>query len=88
MSLKYVYLVIAATSLCAAATTKLLSGSAQAAEPPQRMRWEYLCKSELAASPRGMAADVQRVANELGPHGWELVSDVGTHVFCFKRPLR
>ena len=88
MSFKHLYLVIAATTLCAAATTKLLSGAAQAAEPPQMTRWEYACRSELAASPRGMAADVQRVANELGQHGWELASDVGTHVFCFKRPLR
>ena len=88
MSFRHLYLVIAATTLCAAVTTKLLSGSVLAAESPQTMRWEYTCKSELAASPRGMAADVQRVANELGLQGWELVSDLGTHVFCFKRPLR
>jgi hypothetical protein len=88
MSAKHLYVVIAAVTLSAAATTKLLSSSAQASAPIQAARWEYMCKSELAASPRGMATDVQRAANESGLEGWELVTGVGTNVFCFKRPLR
>jgi hypothetical protein len=88
MSSKHLYVVIAAVTLCGAATTKLLSSSAQASAPTQAPRWEYMCKSELAASPRGLATDVQRVANESGLEGWELVTGVGTNVFCFKRALR
>lgn len=88
MSSQRVLLVIAAVTLCAAAANKLLAAHAQAAAPPQLPRWEYMCKSELAASPRGMATDVQRAANQAGLEGWELVSGVGTNVFCFKRALR
>jgi hypothetical protein len=88
MSSQRVLLMIAAVTLCAAATNKLLAAHAQAAAPNQAQRWEYMCKSELAASPRGMATDVQRAANQDGLEGWELVSGVGTIVFCFKRALR
>jgi hypothetical protein len=88
MSSKQVYFVIAIVTLCAAVFSKFLSTSAQASAPNQAQRWEYMCKSELAASPRGMATDVQRVANQSGLEGWELVTGVGTNVFCFKRPLR
>src|SRR4051794_9408949 len=87
-ALRRVVLLLAAVTLFAAATNKLLTTHAQAAAPNQLQRWEYMCKSELAASPRGMATDVQRAANQAGQEGWELVSGVGTNVFCFKRALR
>lgn len=87
MSLRRMLPMIAAATLCAAAATKLLAAPAQASAPSQAQRWEYMCKSELAASPRGMASDVQQVANQAGLEGWELTTGVGTNVFCFKRPL-
>ncbi|MFT3922177.1 MAG: hypothetical protein QM778_06555 [Myxococcales bacterium] len=85
MSVQRFLLAIGAAVLCAAAIR--LAAPAQAAAPNHAQRWEYMCKSDMSATPRGLASDIQTAANQAGQEGWEMVASVGANVFCFKRPL-
>jgi hypothetical protein len=66
-----------------AATSGLFLSRAIAQGKPTRPRFEYLC--EPINQP--WKPDGQQKLNALGAQGWELVQELPSASFCFKRQL-
>lgn len=78
------WLVGALCLVIGAATSGVFLRRAGAQGQPARTRFEYLCQTGLAETWK---APAQQKLNALGAQGWELVQELPSGAFCFKRQL-